>query len=113
MTKGLVVGRQTFRFRVWSFFGPWCLVLGPCYEVSGSHGLLVRRRDTRGGPVLSAQAQAAGAPGVQHVALAEISRRNAGQRPLPTAAPQLAAAPPIADARPGDLRAGPAVFLRQ
>src|SRR6266513_813844 len=100
MTKGLAVGRQIFGFRVWSLFGHWSLVIGHSYEISGSHGLLVRRRDTGGDSVLSAQAQARGAPGFQHAALAEISRRNAGQRPLPTAAPQLAAAPPIADAGP-------------
>src|SRR6266853_2250347 len=91
----------------------WSLVLGPWYEVSRSHGLLVRRRDTGGDPVLSAQAQAPGASGFQHLALAEISGRNSGQRPLPTAAPKLAADPPIADARPGDPRAGPPLFLRQ
>src|SRR6185503_18698132 len=106
MTKGLAVGRQNFGFRFWSLLGPlslvlchWSLVLGPCHEFSRTHRLLVCRRHTGGDPVLSAQAQAPGAPGLQHPALAEIPRRNTGQRPLPTTTPQLAARPPTADAR--------------
>src|ERR1043165_3029884 len=98
MTKWRGVGRHVLGFRVWSFFGHWLLGTGPYHEVSGPHGLLVRRRDSGGDPVLSAQTQARGAAGVQHVDLAEIPGRNPGQRAVSKAAPQLAAPPAIVDA---------------